>query len=95
MKENLAKLTILKDIPEEIFINDFQKYGAAKYNLQTTIEAMFDLDSQGVYGLAQICGAAGAGKVNPLKCLALSPISILNSDISRPDPLYLPVHFFI
>ena len=49
---------------------------------------MFDLDSQGVYGLAQICGAAGAGKVNPLKCLALSPISILNSDISRPDPLY-------
>jgi len=45
MKENLAKLTILKDIPEKIFINDFQKYDATRYNLQTTIEAMFDRDS--------------------------------------------------
>lgn len=43
MNENIAKLTILKDIPEEIFINDFQKYDAAKYNLQTTIEAMVDI----------------------------------------------------
>jgi len=43
IKENLAKLTILKNVSEETFISDFQKFDAAKYNLQTTIEAMVDI----------------------------------------------------
>lgn len=43
IKENLAKLATLKDISVDIFINDFQKYDSAKYNLQTTIEAMLDI----------------------------------------------------
>jgi uncharacterized protein YutE (UPF0331/DUF86 family) len=43
IKENLAKLATLKDVPEDIFINDFQKYDSAKYNLQTSIEAMLDI----------------------------------------------------
>lgn len=43
IKENLNKLVSLRDIPEEIFIEDFQKYDSAKYNLQTTIEAMLDI----------------------------------------------------
>lgn len=43
IKENLAKLDTLKDVPEDIFINDFQKYDSAKYNLQTSIEAMLDI----------------------------------------------------
>ncbi|MDO9534819.1 MAG: DUF86 domain-containing protein [Bacillota bacterium] len=43
IKENLSKLTVLKNVSEEEFINDFQKFDAAKYNLQTTIEAMVDI----------------------------------------------------
>jgi len=45
IQQNLSKLTTLKDVPEEVFINDFEKYDAAKYNLQTTIEAMIDICS--------------------------------------------------
>lgn len=43
IKENLDKLALLKDVPVEIFISDFEKYDSAKYNLQTTIEAMLDI----------------------------------------------------
>lgn len=40
IKENLDKLTTFKDVSVDIFVDDFQKYDAAKYNLQITIEAM-------------------------------------------------------
>ncbi len=43
MKENLAKLAVLAQVPVEVFVSDFQKYDAAKYNLQTAIEAMLDI----------------------------------------------------
>jgi uncharacterized protein YutE (UPF0331/DUF86 family) len=43
IKENLTKLDKLKKVPEEIFKQDFEKYDAAKYSLQTSIEAMIDI----------------------------------------------------
>ena len=43
IKENKAKLEKLKEVPEEVFIEDFEKYDSAKYNLQTAIEAMLDI----------------------------------------------------
>ena len=43
IKENLTKLTELRDVPIELFIEDFQKHDSAKYNLQTAIEAMLDI----------------------------------------------------
>lgn len=43
IKENLAKLSLLKDIPVDLFCSDFEKYDSAKYNLQTAIEAMLDI----------------------------------------------------
>ncbi len=43
IKENLAKLNTLKNVSEEIFIKDFQKFDSAKYNLQITVEAMLDI----------------------------------------------------
>ncbi len=43
IKENLTKLDKLKKVPEEIFKKDFEKYDAAKYSLQTSIEAMIDI----------------------------------------------------
>ncbi len=43
IKENLDKLSSFKDVPVDLFISDFEKYDSAKYNLQTTIEAMLDI----------------------------------------------------
>ncbi len=43
IRENLIKLEKLKVVPEEAFIKDFEKYDSAKYNLQTSIEAMVDI----------------------------------------------------
>ncbi|MFU8794907.1 MAG: type VII toxin-antitoxin system HepT family RNase toxin [Dethiobacteria bacterium] len=43
IKENLVKLNKLKEVPEEIFIKDFEKHDSAKYSLQTSIEAMIDI----------------------------------------------------
>ena len=43
IKENLVKLDKLKEVPEEIFIKEFEKHDAAKYSLQTSIEAMIDI----------------------------------------------------
>jgi len=43
IKENLVKLKSLKRVPVSRFIDDFEKYDSAKYNLQTAIEAMLDI----------------------------------------------------
>jgi len=43
IKENMVKLGKLKEVPEEIFKKDFEKYDSAKYSLQTSIEAMIDI----------------------------------------------------
>ncbi len=43
IQENLDKLSTFKDVPVHLFISDFKEYDSAKYNLQTTIEAMLDI----------------------------------------------------
>ena len=43
IKDNLVKLDKLKEVPEEVFKKDFEKHDSAKYNLQTSIEAMIDI----------------------------------------------------
>jgi len=43
IKENLTKLSKLKEVPEDVFKSDFEKYDSAKYGLQTSIEAMIDI----------------------------------------------------
>jgi len=43
IKENLTKLSLLKEVPEEVFKSEFEKYDSAKYGLQTSIEAMIDI----------------------------------------------------
>ncbi len=43
IKENMVKLGKLKEVPEEVFKQDFEKYDSAKYSLQTSIEAMIDI----------------------------------------------------
>ncbi len=43
IKENMVKLGKLKEVPEEVFKKDFEKYDSAKYSLQTSIEAMIDI----------------------------------------------------
>lgn len=43
IRENLDKLSLFKGVPVHSFISDFKEYDSAKYNLQTTIEAMLDI----------------------------------------------------
>lgn len=43
IKENMVKLGKLKEVPEEVFLKDFEKHDSAKYSLQTSIEAMIDI----------------------------------------------------
>ena len=43
IRENLDKLSLFKGVPVHLFISDFKEYDSAKYNLQTTIEAMLDI----------------------------------------------------
>jgi len=49
IKENMVKLGKLKEVPEEVFKKDFEKYDSAKYSLQTSIEAMIDICNQSGY----------------------------------------------
>ncbi len=57
IKDNKTKLEKLSEVPEEVFIEDFEKYDSAKYNLQTAIEAMIDICnhiiSRESYGMPQ------------------------------------------
>ena len=43
IRENLKKLSLLKEVPADLFTSDFREYDSAKYNLQTAIEAMLDI----------------------------------------------------
>ena len=43
IRSNLDKLSLFQDVPVHLFISDFKEFDSAKYNLQTTIEAMLDI----------------------------------------------------
>lgn len=43
MKLSISRLKKLKEMPMEIFLNDFTNFDSAKYNLITAIEAMIDI----------------------------------------------------
>ncbi len=43
IRENVKKLEELSKIDKEKFLEDYRNYDTAKYNLQSTIEAMLDI----------------------------------------------------
>ena len=43
IRDNLDKLEELSGMDKENFLNDYRNYDTAKYNLQSTIEAMLDI----------------------------------------------------
>lgn len=43
MKLSISRLKKLKDVPMEIFLDNFTNFDSAKYNLITAIEAMIDI----------------------------------------------------
>ncbi len=43
IRNNLKKLSELKEISEDEFLTDYRNYDSAKYNLQISIEAMVDI----------------------------------------------------
>ena len=45
IKENMKKLRKFQEISREDFTSDYRNYDAAKYNLQTSIEAIIDISN--------------------------------------------------
>ena len=76
IKENKAKLEILKEVPEEVFIKDFEKYDSAKYNLQTAIEAMLDICNHIISR-----NSYGVPKTNADAFIILCQNGVLNSEM--------------
>ena len=76
IKENKAKLEILKEVPEEVFIKDFEKYDSAKYNLQTAIEAMLDICNHIISR-----NSYGVPKTNADAFMILCQNGVLNSEM--------------
>jgi len=76
IKENKAKLEKLKEVPEEVFIKDFEKYDSAKYNLQTAIEAMLDICNHIISR-----NSYGVPKTNADAFIILCQNGVLNSEM--------------
>ena len=78
IKENIAKLELLKVVPEEIFIEEFEKYDSAKYNLQTAIEVMLDICNHIISRKSY-----GVPKTNADAFILLCQKKVLSSDMQN------------
>ena len=78
IKENIAKLELLKVVPEGIFIEEFEKYDSAKYNLQTAIEVMLDICNHIISRKSY-----GVPKTNADAFILLCQKKVLSSDMQN------------
>lgn len=51
IQDTLSKLTILSELSEDEFIQDFRNYDSTKYNFEKIIEAIIEKYNKRVYSL--------------------------------------------